>query len=129
MALGNPKVDYLSLDIEGAEEAVLKTIPWDKVDISIIGLEIIIEKNDENASGNHMNYFPAIHDLLISKGYDLVRTDWHTVEKKSLEAYFVKKEIAKDIDKKYFKTVQMAESKKFVEADWLKPQFASDILA
>ena len=48
LALGNPKVDYLSLDIEGAEEAVLKTIPWEKVDISIIGLEIIIEKHDDN---------------------------------------------------------------------------------
>ena len=129
MALGNPKVDYLSLDIEGAEEAVLKTIPWDKVDISIIGLEIIIEKHDEDASGTHVNSFPAIHDLLQSKGYVLIRTDWHTMEKKSLEAYFVKRELAKTIDKKYFKTVEMDESKKFIEADWLKPQFASTILA
>jgi hypothetical protein len=31
LAVGNPKVDYLSLDIEGAELLVLKTIPWDKV--------------------------------------------------------------------------------------------------
>jgi hypothetical protein len=31
LAVGNPKVDYLSLDVEGAELLILKTIPWDKV--------------------------------------------------------------------------------------------------
>ena len=31
LALGNPTVHYFSLDIEGAEFPVLKTIPWDKV--------------------------------------------------------------------------------------------------
>ena len=32
MALGNPTVDYFSLDIEGAEFPVLKTIPFEKVE-------------------------------------------------------------------------------------------------
>ena len=36
MALGNPTVDYMSLDIEGAELPVLKTVPWDKVTITIV---------------------------------------------------------------------------------------------
>ena len=36
LALGNPTVNYFSLDLEGAEFAVLKTIPWDKVDIQVI---------------------------------------------------------------------------------------------
>ena len=31
LAMGNPTVHYFSLDIEGAEFPVLKTIPWDKV--------------------------------------------------------------------------------------------------
>ena len=31
LALDNPTVDYLSLDIEGAELRVLETIPWEKV--------------------------------------------------------------------------------------------------
>ncbi len=31
LALENPTVDYFSLDIEGAEFEVLKTIPFDKV--------------------------------------------------------------------------------------------------
>ena len=39
LALGNPTVDFLSLDIEGAEFQVLKTIPWDKVDIRALSVE------------------------------------------------------------------------------------------
>ena len=34
-AAGNPTVNLLILDIEGAELAVLKTVPWDKVDIQV----------------------------------------------------------------------------------------------
>ena len=34
-AIGNPTVDYFSLDIEGVELDVLKTIPWDNVDIKV----------------------------------------------------------------------------------------------
>ena len=39
LALGNPTVDFLSLDIEGAEYQVLKTIPWHKVDIRTLSVE------------------------------------------------------------------------------------------
>ena len=35
LALGNPTVNYLSLDIEGAELQVLKSIPWDLVNIEV----------------------------------------------------------------------------------------------
>ena len=38
-AMGNPTVHYFSLDIEGAELAVLKSIPWDKVDIKVLTVE------------------------------------------------------------------------------------------
>jgi hypothetical protein len=40
MAVGNPTVDLFSLDIEGAEFQVLKTVPWDKVDIKVILAEV-----------------------------------------------------------------------------------------
>ena len=40
LALHNPRVDFLSLDIEGAELAVLRTIPWDKVNIELVMIEI-----------------------------------------------------------------------------------------
>jgi len=39
MAMDNPTVHYFSLDIEGAEFAVLKTIPWDLVDIQVLSVE------------------------------------------------------------------------------------------
>jgi hypothetical protein len=32
-------VDYLSLDIEGPELEVLGTLPWDRVDITVIAVE------------------------------------------------------------------------------------------
>ena len=35
-AIGNPSVDYFSLDVEGVELDVLKTIPWNKVDIKVL---------------------------------------------------------------------------------------------
>ena len=31
LAMDQTRVDFLSLDIEGAELAVLRTVPWDKV--------------------------------------------------------------------------------------------------
>jgi hypothetical protein len=39
LAIGNPTVDLLSLDIEGPEYDVLLTLPWDKVDIRAIAVE------------------------------------------------------------------------------------------
>ena len=39
MAMGNPTVHYFSLVLKGAELAVLKSIPWDKVDIRVLTVE------------------------------------------------------------------------------------------
>ena len=35
LAVENPVVDYFSLDVEGAELPILKTIPWHKVNIKV----------------------------------------------------------------------------------------------
>ena len=35
LAIGNPVVDYLSLDVEGAEIGILKSIPWNSVYIKV----------------------------------------------------------------------------------------------
>lgn len=35
LAVGNPVVDYFSLDVEGAELPILKSIPWEKVNIKV----------------------------------------------------------------------------------------------
>ena len=39
LALGRNHIDYFSLDVEGAELAILKTIPFDKLRIDVIDLE------------------------------------------------------------------------------------------
>ena len=35
-ALGNPRIDFFSLDIDGVDLQVLYTIPWEKVNISVL---------------------------------------------------------------------------------------------
>ena len=35
-AIGNPIVDYFSLDVEGSELPILRSIPWKKVIIKVI---------------------------------------------------------------------------------------------
>ena len=42
LALDNPKVNYLSLDIEGAELQVLRSVPWHLVDIEVTTLNFEI---------------------------------------------------------------------------------------
>ncbi|ODM90268.1 Protein Star [Orchesella cincta] len=40
LAIGRTSVDYMSLDIEGAEFEILKTIPFDKVSFKVISVEV-----------------------------------------------------------------------------------------
>ena len=47
LALNITKVDYLSLDIEGDELAVLKTIPFDEVDITVLSVEYSHDRDKE----------------------------------------------------------------------------------
>jgi len=47
LALHNPRVDLLSLDIEGAELPVLETIPWQKTNIQTILLEVEHSKKSD----------------------------------------------------------------------------------
>ena len=60
LAMGNPTVDYFSLDVEGAELPILKSIPWDKVDIKVISIEV-----------NHSDG-KKIDNFMKSNGYKLV---------------------------------------------------------
>lgn len=59
LALGNPRVDFFSLDIEGSEIDVLRTVPFDKVDIEMI----LIETARSNST--------AIDELMIASGYEV----------------------------------------------------------
>ena len=63
MALGNLTINYLSLDIEGAELPVLQTLPWDSLDIEVMTVET-------NHAGE---VFPGtrqeVRDYLALRGY------------------------------------------------------------
>ena len=52
-----------SLDIEGAEFGVLKTIPWQKVDIEVLLIELIHAGNVNYGSRED------VHKFLSSKNY------------------------------------------------------------
>lgn len=60
-AIENPSVDYFSLDIEGVELDVLKTIPWNKVDIKIFSIEVEANGRDR--------YGEKVDEVMIAAGY------------------------------------------------------------
>jgi hypothetical protein len=63
MALGNPRIDLFSLDVEGAEFRILQSIPWDKVNIRVLLIEV--EHVGELFEGS----LKDLEDFLASKGY------------------------------------------------------------
>ena len=56
------KLDFLSLDVEGAELKVLSTIPWDKVDIELLLIE-----------SNHIDN-NELEKIMQKAGYAYVKT-------------------------------------------------------
>lgn len=62
LALNRTHVDYLSLDVEGVEYDILRTIPFDKLDISVLTVEFAHDKEGRR----------PIEDLMTMKGYNLV---------------------------------------------------------
>ena len=67
-ALGNPTIDYLSLDIEGAELQVLETISFNHVDIKVISVEV--SKLGKIFDGTYTN----LKHLMKRNGYTLFKT-------------------------------------------------------
>jgi len=47
LAIGQTHIDYLSLDVEGAELPILKTIPLDKLFIDVILVEYMVWGSEE----------------------------------------------------------------------------------
>lgn len=60
LALNQLTVDFFSLDVEGDELRVLKTVPWDKVNIKMMTVEFI----HEVGKGSDLKQY------VKSKGYD-----------------------------------------------------------
>ena len=85
MAMGNPIIDYLSLDIEGAELRVLKTIDFDKIKINVISFEYAKIGNIFSETHTHMKYF------MKQKGYKLYATVGE-------DHIYVKEELYRNID-------------------------------
>ena len=78
LAMGNPTVHYFSLDIEGAELGVLRSVPWDSLDIWVVSVETHL--------AGHV--FPGsrqdIIDYMQTVGYTLVTWSSNEVEKDDL---------------------------------------------
>ena len=74
LAVGNPVVDYPSLDIEGAELPVLKTIPWDKVDIKVLSIECgqIERCNNIDIFMKSVGYYAAHHIPSEARPQDII---------------------------------------------------------
>ncbi|KAK2721929.1 hypothetical protein QYM36_002483 [Artemia franciscana] len=67
LALNQTVVDYFSLDVEGAELGVLRTIPFDKIDIKTLSVEFI-----HSAEGK-----AAIREHMEDRGYKMVQEITH----------------------------------------------------
>uniref|UniRef100_A0A8D8YZ02 Protein Star n=1 Tax=Cacopsylla melanoneura TaxID=428564 RepID=A0A8D8YZ02_9HEMI len=59
LALDMNTVDYFSLDVEGAELNILRTIPFDKIEIKVMSVEWLHDTQKES----------ELHEFLESKGY------------------------------------------------------------
>ena len=67
LALNQTKVDYFSLDVEGFELEVLKTIPFDRLDIAVFSVEYIHGKSGKDEyrifmEGKGYTVYKDIHD-------------------------------------------------------------------
>ena len=69
-AIDLPKVQYFSLDIEGAEYDVLKTIDFNVVDLSVFSIEI--EDDNDNVMRLNSGSNEDLHKYLKQNGYNYI---------------------------------------------------------
>lgn len=63
LAMHRTKIDYFSLDVEGFEMPILRSIPFDKLDISVLSVEYVHgEKETEDSEDDYVNF-------MASQGY------------------------------------------------------------
>ncbi|CAL4116001.1 unnamed protein product [Meganyctiphanes norvegica] len=80
-ALGTTTVDYFSLSVQGLELQVLKTIPWDRVNIRTLSVEFTYGKKGQFSIVNYMLhkgyyvYSEVIHPDEIVKDFIFYRKD------------------------------------------------------
>ena len=65
MALGRSHVDLLSLDVEGAELGILKTIPFSRVTIDVLLIEYAVVGSKKSTRIR----FLEIYEFLVNRDY------------------------------------------------------------
>jgi hypothetical protein len=86
LALNRTKIDFFSLDVEGQELNVLRTIPFDKLDISVLAVEYL-----------HTDRL-KLKSFMEDKGYTTVKTLSYSEPKWSQWSFdyiFAKKEFVR----------------------------------
>ena len=69
-------------------------MPWDKVDIKVIGVEVVRKPLNDEVEGEHYpDPYDDIVDLLQSKGYKVYLEYPHTSEKIAYEVFFIQKSL------------------------------------
>lgn len=70
------EVDFLKIDVEGLEMAVLKGVPWDRVKPGIIEAEF------EDAKTASLGYtWKDLARFLTDQGYTVYVSEWHPIER------------------------------------------------
>lgn len=67
-------VDFLKIDVEGFDFAVLKGVPWDLIRPDVIEAEFEDFKTLKMGHG-----YTAICDFLVEKGYAVYLSEWHPI--------------------------------------------------
>ena len=97
LALNHTHVDYFSLDVEGLELDILKTIPFDRIQIDTLSVEYIHGEGGKEAYTDYME----------RQGYITYKDISHRDEVIDLfvnDLIFVRKELANRLEKHYAKT-------------------------
>ena len=87
LALNMTKIDYFSLDIEGDELTVLKTIPFNKVNIAVLSVEYAHAEDKMELKQYMKSQGYEVHEEIISRP-DISRPDLFHVK----DYIFVKSE-------------------------------------
>ena len=69
---------------------MLQSIPFGKVNIQLISVEIKRAKQNQEVDGEHVDPYNDIVQLLLANGYKVLKSFQHTREALSLEVFFHK---------------------------------------
>lgn len=91
LALNRTRVDYFSLDVEGAELDILKTIDFVKYDIRTLSVEFIHDVDGKT----------AIRDFMTEKGYfvltEVTHPNWLANDFIFVKKHFYNTELSADV--------------------------------